>query len=81
MEEKGWITHRVQGRTFLYAAAMPKRESIGQKVCDIVEKICGNSAETLMVALLDYRGLDADELKRIRRLLEQARATRKRGKA
>ncbi len=74
METKGWLTHREDGRTFLYAAAQPRAASIGQKVLEVVENLCGGSAETLMTALLDYRGLRPDELKRIRRLLDQAQA-------
>jgi len=76
MEEKGWLTHRAEGRTFLYAAAQPRQDTIGQKVHKIVETVCGGSAETLVSALLDYRGLYPEELKRIRQLLDQARATK-----
>jgi predicted transcriptional regulator len=76
MEEKGWITHREEGRTFLYTAAQPRAATIGQKVREVVETVCGGSAEALVTALLDYRGLDAGELARIRRMLAQARATR-----
>ena len=74
MEAKGWLKHREDGRTYLYAAAQPREASIGQKVLEVVEHICGGSPETLVTALLDYRGLRPDELKRIRQLLDQARA-------
>jgi BlaI family transcriptional regulator, penicillinase repressor len=76
MEEKGWLKHRMDGRTFLYAATWPRKDSIGQKVSEIIETICSGSPETLVTALLDYRGLHPDELKRIRRLLDQAHAGR-----
>jgi BlaI family penicillinase repressor len=80
MEEKGWIMHRADGRTYLYSAAHPRQETIGQKVQKMVETVCGGSAENLVTALLDYRGLSADELTRIRQILLQARATKsKRG--
>jgi len=75
MEEKGWITHREEGRTFLYSAARPRQATIGQKVREVVETVCGGSAEALVTALLDYRGLSSGELERIRRMLAQARAT------
>src|SRR6202042_2414621 len=39
MEEKGWITHREAGRTFLYSAAQPRRTTIGQKVQQIVDTV------------------------------------------
>lgn len=76
MEDKGWLNHRAEGRTFLYTAARPRQASIGQKVREIVDTICGGSPETLVTALLDYRGLRPDELRRIRRLLDQAQAAK-----
>jgi len=76
MEEKGWLKHREDGRTYLYSAAQPREASIGQKVLEVVEHVCGGSPEELVTALLDYRGLTPQELKRIRAMLDQARATR-----
>ncbi len=49
--------------------------SIGQKVLEVVDQVCGGSPETLVTALLDYRGLEAEELQRVRQLLEDAKAT------
>ena len=74
MEDKGWLKHRAEGRTFLYTAARPRHDTIGQKVREIVETVCGGSPETLVAALLDYRGLRPDELQRIRHLLDEAQA-------
>jgi BlaI family penicillinase repressor len=76
MEEKGWITHREDGRTFLYRAARPRHASIGQKVREVIETVCGGSPEALVTALLDYRGLSRAELERIRDMLAKARATK-----
>ncbi len=74
MEDKGWLKHREEGRAFLYTPAQPRNDTIGQKVREIVETVCGGSPETLVTALLDYRGLQPDELKRIRQLLDRAQA-------
>jgi len=79
MEEKGWITHREEGRTFVYSAAQPRQATIGQKVQKVIETVCGGSPEALVTALLDYRGLSSAELERIRGMLAKARAT-ERGK-
>ena len=76
MEEKGWLKHREDGRTYLYSAAQPREVSIGQKVLEVVEHVCGGSPEELVTALLDYRGLSPQELKRIRTMLDEAKATR-----
>lgn len=76
IEEKGWLTHREDGRTFLYSAAQPRQATIGQKVQQVIETVCGGRPEALVTALLDYRGLSRDELERIRRMLAKARATK-----
>jgi BlaI family transcriptional regulator, penicillinase repressor len=76
MEEKSWLKHREDGRTYLYSAAQPREASIGQKVLEVVEHVCGGSPEELVTALLDYRGLSQQELKRIRTMLDEAKATR-----
>lgn len=77
MEAKGWLTHRNEGRSYVYAATVPREESLGQRVMDMVEKACGGNPEKLMMALLDYRGLSDDEANRIRRMLDEARASNK----
>jgi predicted transcriptional regulator len=76
MEEKGWVVHREVGRAFLYRAARPREESIGRKVRELIDTVCGGSAESLVAALLDYRGLRPGELQRIRKMLEETRAGR-----
>ena len=74
MAEKGWLAVRQEGRTYLYSAAEPRQTSIGERVLDVVDHVCGGSPEALVTALLDYRGLSQSELARIRQLLDQAHA-------
>ena len=76
MEVKGWLKHREDGRTYLYSAAQPREASIGQKVLEVIEIVCGGSPEELVTALLDYRGISPQELKRIRTMLDEAKANR-----
>lgn len=73
MEEKGWLTHRSEGRSFVYSSTVPREESLGQRVMDMVDKACGGNPEKLMMALLQYRGLSDEETKRIRKMLDDAR--------
>ncbi len=78
MEEKGWLKHREDGRTYLYSAAQPRQAIIGQKVIEVIDGVCGGSPEELMTALLEYRGLTGEELKRIRQMLDEAKLQKKR---
>ena len=83
MEEKGWLVHREDGRTFLYSAARPREATVGQKVIEVIDQVCGGSPEALMTAILDYRGLTTAELKRIRNMLDNVKrkqpSTKKKG--
>jgi BlaI family penicillinase repressor len=54
MREKGWLTHRAVGRTYLYSAVIPREESLGQRVMEIVDKACGGDPEKLMMAKLPW---------------------------
>jgi BlaI family penicillinase repressor len=76
MEEKGWLKHRVVGRTFFYSAAVPQSGAVGQRVVELLDTVCGGSPERLLTALLDYRGLSAAESTRIEELLQQAKKKR-----
>ena len=76
LEERGWLAHRTVGRTFVYRSASPREESIGRKVREVVNTICGGSPETMVAALLDYRGLRPGELERIRKMLDEAKGGR-----
>jgi len=72
LEERGWLQHREQGRTFVYSAARPKTVSLGAKVSQMVDRLFAGSPEDLVNALIEYRGLSNDETERIREMIEQA---------
>jgi len=77
LEEKGWLKHRISGRTFVYSANVPRRKSLGAKVSQMVDRMFAGSPEELMTALLEYRGLSSDEAKRIRMMIDEAEAASK----
>lgn len=77
MQEKGWLTYRPEGRSYIYSALVPREESLGQRVSEMVEKACGGEPEKLMMALLNYRGLSEEETSRIQTMLNQAKAKQK----
>jgi predicted transcriptional regulator len=80
MEQKGWLKHREHRRLFLYSAAVPRRTSIARRVLDLLNSVCSGSPETLMVALLDHRGLTEEEFQRIEELLATAKSESSQGK-
>ncbi len=77
LEEKGWLKHRENGRTFVYTANRPRAVSLGAKVARIVDRWFAGAAEEMVTALIEYRGLTTDEAQRIRKMVEAAETTRK----
>lgn len=72
LEEKGWLEHVEEGRKFLYSAAKPRTKSLGARVSQLIDGLFGGSAEQMVNALLEYRGLSESELHNIRQMIDQA---------
>lgn len=73
LEKKGWLKRRVVDQQHLYSAARSREVTLGGMVERLVETAFAGSAEDLVVALLDGRGVSDAEAKRIRALIEKAR--------
>ncbi|QDT05000.1 Penicillinase repressor [Rubripirellula lacrimiformis] len=72
LEERGWLKHREEGRTFWYSANRPRTASLGAKVAQMVDRLFAGSPEEMVTALMEYRGLSADEADRIREMIDTA---------
>jgi BlaI family penicillinase repressor len=70
--EKGWLTHRAEGKAFCYRATVPREAARNQVVQRVVDAVFGGSAEGLVMSLLDGRTLSKEEADRIRALIEAA---------
>jgi BlaI family transcriptional regulator, penicillinase repressor len=65
LEEKGYVTHSVDGRTFVYRAAETKRNVAVQAAQQLIERFCGGSVEELLVGLVDNQVLQPKQLQRL----------------
>lgn|SRR5215831_15325184 len=65
LEEKGYVTHTIQGRTFLYRASDTQRNVAAGLVAQLVEKLCDGSVEELLVGLVDNQVLKPAQLRRL----------------
>jgi len=72
LEERGWLKHREEGRTFWYSANRPRTASLGAKVAQMVDRLFAGSPEEMVTALMEYRGLSAEEADRIREMINLA---------
>jgi BlaI family penicillinase repressor len=77
LEKKGWLKRRAEGQTHYYKAAAPRATTLGQLVHRLVDAAFVGSAEALVLALLEGRGVSDEEARRIRQLIDDALARRK----
>ncbi|WP_182865555.1 BlaI/MecI/CopY family transcriptional regulator [Rhodopirellula sp. JC639] len=72
LEEKGWLQHRSEGRTFVYSAVRQRKRSLGVKVSQLIDRFFAGSPEDMVNALIEYRGLTSEESQRIRKMIQDA---------
>jgi len=65
LEDKGYVTHRVDGRTFVYRAADTRRSVAVQAAQQLIDRFCGGSVEELLVGLVDHQVLAPKQLRRL----------------
>jgi BlaI family penicillinase repressor len=65
LEEKGYVTHKVDGRTFVYRAVNTKRNVAVQAAQQLIDRFCGGSVEELLVGLVDNQFLEPKQLQRL----------------
>ena len=82
LEEKGYLTHKVEGRTFLYKPADARQSVAVRAVKNIIDRFCGGSAEELVLGMVDNAVLNRKQLERLARRIaeEENRTARKPGR-
>ncbi len=65
LEAKGFVTHEVAGRTYVYHSAVRPRRAAAQAVQKVVERFCGGSVEELLLGLVDQQMISRQELERL----------------
>jgi predicted transcriptional regulator len=84
LEEKGYLTHEVEGRTYVYRASDARQNVAVRAVRGIIDRFCGGSAEQLVLGMVDNAVLNPKQLERLaQRVAENEsntrRTTRKKG--
>lgn len=67
LEEKGFVAHETEGRTYIYRAAEGRRNVAVRAVKNIIDRFCGGSAEELVIGMVDNAVIDRKQLERLAR--------------
>jgi predicted transcriptional regulator len=72
LEKKGYVRHVKDGRAYVYEPQIQRDEASRSEIRHLVSRFFGNSHEALVLNILEDDGLETDELKRLRELLERS---------
>lgn len=67
LEAKGYVSHAVDGRTYVYSAAEAPMAVATRAVKHLIDRLCGGSAEALVLGMVDNAVLSPKQLERIAR--------------
>ena len=70
------MSHRLEGRAFLYRAELPRQRVAAYAVRQIIDRFCSGSVEQFLVGMVDEKVLSAKQIARLTRKSEGT-ATRK----
>lgn len=73
LEEKGYLAHTVDNRTFVYRPAESPQKVAGRAVQRIVDWFCAGSVEDLLVGMVDSKVVSRAELERLARRIATAK--------
>jgi BlaI family transcriptional regulator, penicillinase repressor len=79
LEEKGFVTHTVDSRTFIYRAVEARGQVAAKAVKRIVDWFCNGSVEEVLVGMVDSKLLDQRQLQALSKKIEKARELKKSG--
>jgi predicted transcriptional regulator len=77
LERKGYLTHRVDGRTYIYSGREGPDKVAAANVRQIVDRLCGGSMERLFVGMVEHEVIEAEELAELARKIARRKRDRK----
>jgi BlaI family penicillinase repressor len=73
LHRKGKVKRTLKDRAYLYKPVVSRSQVVGQHMSDIVDRLFGGSAESLVMSLVEMKHLTPKKLARLQKLLEENR--------
>lgn len=71
LERKGYVEHAKDGRAHVYTPLVAQEDATRSEIRHLVSRFFRNSHEDLVLNILEERGVEPEELARLRRMLER----------
>lgn len=76
LEDKGRVDHKEEGRAHRFRAAVKRKEAGASALKRTLDRMFGGSAEALVAQLVQQRGLSKEDLKKLRRVVDEQLASK-----
>ena len=73
LELRGYVSHRLDGKTFVYEATMTPKRMAAHSVRQIIDRFWSGSAEQFLTGMVDEKILTPAEIARLARKIGQAK--------
>jgi len=73
LEKKGYVRHVKDGRAHIYTALLNQQDATRSEIRHLVSRFFQDSRELLVLNILEEDGLDAQEIARLRQILDENR--------
>ena len=77
LEEKQYLRHDVEGRTFVYRPRVKPESVASRQVLGIIDKLCRGSVEKLLVGMVDDELITPEKLRELADRISMAEAQQK----
>jgi predicted transcriptional regulator len=72
LESKGYVAHEKSGRAFIYRPILDERQARRRALRHILARLFNNSPSLLVLNVLEDERMDAEELERLKKLIDEA---------
>jgi predicted transcriptional regulator len=67
LEAQGHVTHQVDGKVFVYRAAVKPHRMAARTVRQVIDRFCAGSVEQFLLGMVDEAVLDSKDIERLAR--------------
>jgi BlaI family penicillinase repressor len=71
LQRKGKLKRKLRGRAYEYSATVTETKALNHAVRDLVDRMFGGSSEELVMSLIKSRQIDAEQIARLSRKLDE----------
>jgi predicted transcriptional regulator len=71
LHRKGKVTRTLKDKAYFYRPAVSRRQVVKQHIGDLIERLFGGSAESLLMSLVETKHLTPQKLAQLQKLLAE----------